>query len=181
MNRAARTVDRSAMAVTHAILQPVLQHVLSSLRPPRQRNRHSCSNSQGLESKTFTRLRDPHGRGNVAASGRSTLPGAFAVHPRSFHEDCKVHSPYAGFSGGTTESTSNVAASRPTSGIRVIRLSGVVSGTAIRGDGTYYATRCGCRFNKIGLNFAEVRSRNGSYRRPHLRLADSSDQPFGRS
>jgi len=75
--------------------------------------------SQGLESKTFTRLRDPHGRGNVAASGRSTLPGAFAVHPRRFHEDCKVHSPYAGFSGGTTESTSNVAGSRPTSGIRV--------------------------------------------------------------
>src|ERR1700730_1968824 len=47
-------------------------------------------------------LHDSHRRGNAFARVRSVLPGAFAFHARTFHEDYNVHSLGCGFSGRTT-------------------------------------------------------------------------------
>ena len=48
-------------------------------------------------------------RANAAASASTTLPVAFESHPHSFREHYNVHNLGCGFSGGTTDSRSDVS------------------------------------------------------------------------
>jgi hypothetical protein len=97
---------------------------------------------------------------NSAASASSTLAAVLAFEARTFQELCNVRSLDGGFSEGTT---GNILTSRQPRTIQPIGLRGCcvsTGGSALRRGGTYYATRCGCRYKKIGLRGGHKKPRN---------------------
>ena len=118
-----------------------------------QRNGQACYKFAGLGIEDLHRLSVILivGRTQMRSSS-STLPAAFASHPRIFREHYNVHSMGGGFSEGTT---GNISTSRPTSQeFRSFASRGVAStaGNALRGRRMHYGTECRCRLNKTGFH-----------------------------